>query len=593
MILLIILILALNYLSGYPVYRLFFKKQEALQIIFVPQILGLFVLPAIFSLITSLVNFDAAVMVSPMIIIVLSALSFFKVRKQETGNKSFDKRIIPIFLLLFVAVLLGALAATHFVIISDPGFHMSASIDILNSKTLPPDTSCLPGEKFAYSWFSHLSASIFSVYSGITILTFYNFYGLYTFTLFFSISYIVLRSHLKSKNVILLGLSLMLIYTIGFGSFFLHSAQSTAFPLLALFFYSILLSLKNPDAQYKILAGFLAGSMIYIHALTFSFSLLILFSLVLYKLLDFKIQSIKSAICYLAPLIISIPYTIFLSEKVSSLYLFEPLSGLHTIYNYINYVNIFALAIPFAVYRSIKSKDEIQTVLAMCLITVLIFVNIFVMARSPNIERNAILLFFPTILIGLNYLESLDVKIKIGFSVLAIVLFLQPALVDINNTFFVDHGEASKGVYASYEYNISSWIKANSGKDDAILAAPFAVYTGLSERKAVICNPDFLRGLNYNKEKLKSSFADLLTLYSNPSKELIEKHKIKYAIFGPREKEFLQKYDITPVNFANSTTFEKAYQAGDYQVYSINKESLPEKTQLYTNFTSYSRWWEI
>ncbi len=585
----IILLIITHYLSGYLVYRFFFNSSTTIKIIFIPLVLSLFITPATFLLFETIAGFDLALIIMPMVFIALFAFSL-KFPKIKITKEIPDKKTLIIFAIFFLVVLLGASRTVHFSIISDPPFHMGASNEIINSKSLPPDSPCLPGDKFAYSWFSHLSASLFSIYTGSPLLAIYSYYGIYLFILFFFSSYILADHYLKNKNFRLLFLCLAMIYTIGFGSFFLHSPQSYALPFLSLIFYTLLISVKEDQKKYKVFAGFLSASLIYMHALSFSFSLLILVSISLYTFLYSKKDKVISCLCYLSPFIISIPYTLFLSSNLNTLYIFEPLAGIHSLLNYINYINILAIVLPFAAYAAIKKDESDQTVLLLSIITVLIFVNIFIMTRSPNIERNTILLFFPSTLLTLNYLQSSRRSIKIIVSAIAVIIFLQPAITDVTNTFFLQY---SQPIHSIPEYNISMWIKDNSVSTDRILSAPIAIYSGLSERKAVVCNPDFLRGLNYNSTRLKSSFGDVLSLFNSPTKELVDKHNIKYIIFGPTEKAFLEKYEITPFEFSSSPAFQSIYQYGNISVYSIKDPGQLPKTSSTSSFTSRSRWWEI
>ena len=583
MILEIILFILLNYVAGYWLFRVFFRAVNKIEKIFVPQIIGLAATPGLFTLFFFLFGFTASLIILPAISMALSMLSI-KLIGQETKKTIVGRQayyIIAAFIVVLIALFFSGFYDHAFSRITDTHFHASV-INEIKSHNIPPSTPCLPGESLRYSWYPHLSFALLSIYANTGVYAIFAFYGIYLFMLFAFISVLLAKEYLKSHSMILMFITIVCTYF--FASFFLSSTQGYALPILLLAFYTLIKSFDGNDKKFKILSSTMCSSLIYIHGLSFIFMSLVILPIILYKLIDKKI---KHMACYVVPFALTLPF-LFLSDTSTGLYLFQPFSGLFLIIRYIPHFNILLPLAVLAAIKCIKLKENNQAQILLSIITVLIFLLLFIMPRSPNIERNIVLFMIPLSLFTLYYIKNSRTIVKIIVLVLVLYPLFSIHASDITNTF------SSEKFFSTPEYMISSWIKNQNETSSRLIGSPTSIYTGVSGTEPVICNDDFLRGWDYNNTKLKANFGDTLLLLSDPSKELIKKYNIKYFVFGDMEKVFLEKYDMKPFDFPNSTAFKLEYKSGNYTVYSVKDiKALPEKSILNLNFTSYSRWWEI
>ncbi len=593
-----ILFFILHFFPGYAFQKQFYKEARSAERLFIPAVLSLFLTPALFTGLTFAIGFESSLIFLPVIITMIGAYIFLKTGKQipKISAQSVKSKIKkPVFVisasLFLILLLLFFLALPQFAFsrITDSHFHAAAVNEIRTYKSLPPDTACLPGEKLKYSWFPHLMTYLISEYSGLPTYSIFSFYGLYLFILFAYSVYILGNTYLSGNNAILSAfLAVILVYF--YASFFLFSTQGYALPIISLAFYFMVKSFNNNGRKYKILAGFLVSSLIYIHGLSFVFCLIALISITTYSLASTGNlrRKMQSAAHYLLPLSAAFPFYLLNTASSKGLYMFQPLSGLFLYVSQMQYFSILLVILPFAAAKALKEKNGGQIQLLFSLVAIFAFVIMFVMPRNPNIYRNIFLSIFPLSLFGFYYLKGFS-HIKIAAAAFLLILpWIFVYVDDLKNTF------SAENFYGLQQYSASEWAGNNSSPHDRILAAPNPLYSGVSERKMIVCSDDFLRGWGYDQQRLKSSFGDTLSLFNSPSKDLIEKYMVKYIIYGDEENKFLQKYDVQPFDFAASSAFAAEYKSGNYTVYSVKDiKSLPEKPAVAFNFTRYSRWWEI
>lgn len=583
----IILLIAVNYFSGFILYKFFFKQTDIFEKIFLPQIFSLITTPALFTLLFFLVGFGSALIALPIISIILFLYSFKF--KQKTDKFRPDKKIftiIGIFLAILLLFFFLEFYDHAFSRITDSHFHASIINEIKETKNLPPTTACLSGEKLRYSWFPHIQTAIISIYTNQPAYSIFSIYGAYLFLLFGSSVYIISRHYFKNRTSTMLIFHLT-IFVYFIPSFYIFSTQGYALPLIILTFYTSIKSVEDNSVKYKILTGLLVASLIYTHGLSFIFSSLMLLSIVAYNIQDLK-NKITTPLYYIIPLILIIPFYFFSSADAGGLYMLQPFSGIFLFMAQLQFFNILVLLIPFALIKGLKTDDRPQVYLFTTLITVFLFMMLFIMPSNLNVSRNIILLMIPLSLFCVRYLNNSNKIIKFFVMVLVASSWINIHTIDIANTF-----SATKFSQLP-EYSAATWIKSNSTPQDRILAAPTSMYAGVSERKPIICNEDFLRSWAYSPANLKTRFTDMLTLYKSPSRELIQKYNIKYIIFGDNEKKLLEKYDMQPFDFLGSSSFKSEYKVENYTVYSVQDlNTLPEKTSIQINLTSYSRWWEV
>ena len=93
----------LNYLSGYALYRFVFRKSNTLELFIIPQIIGLFMLPFLFTISYFAVGFGASLYLAPVLAVLSSAISF-QIPQKVSREKTVDKRLVLVLLAFLIPV---------------------------------------------------------------------------------------------------------------------------------------------------------------------------------------------------------------------------------------------------------------------------------------------------------------------------------------------------------------------------------------------------------------------------------------------------------------------------------------------------------
>jgi len=462
---------------------------------------------------------------------------------------------------------------------------MSISYEIINSKSLPPNYPCFYGSKVHFQWFYHLMVALTSMYSGVDVFYLMPFLGVYMLILFSLISFMIASHHLKEFKISFLAMVIFMLFFLGKYTDPNYNGYGLIIALLSV--YIFMKFIESKSNQFAVLTGIVAGSLIYFHAFSFFFVSLFFLSFALYKLIfGFGKKDLLQILLMATPFALAIPYLVSVTGYTESFFLFEPFGGL--LLNYILKFNILLVALPFGIILAVKKFNETSLVFISFLITLFVVLNTFVTTKTP-----AYLYFFeymviPITLVSLKFVSSLPPTMKNLFVVVVIVLLLYPFLDYIRPLY------KNQNILLTDEYTASKWIKDNTATNATILTSDYPLYIALSGRKTIVCQTISLIGEHLNP---RENFADLIMLYTNPSRDLIEKYNISYIMIGKMEKEFFKKYDLTPYNFT-PPAFEIAYSYGSVTIFRVvEKDKIPstvnENIRNSLNFTSYSRWWQI
>lgn len=582
---------ATAYLSGYPLYRIFFRSANAFEKILIPQILSLIATPLFFAVLYLLFGFDAAAYMLIPLVLIFAVLST-RIRQEKKGMPKLLKNRIAIVSAIFLVSVFVAInmSARFFTELEDPAFHLSVINQISEKKILPPDSPCLSGNAFFYPWFYHLTISLMSIYTGFSAADIIYYFGIYLALLFVASALFLAGSYFRNENA---AVFFMLIISFYFSTSFLilPMQQSYALVIIFLFIHSIFALEKEGSYKNAFFAGLLGAMLIYIHGLTFIFSLLIVFSYIVSNMVKQNRQSLKTIFFLILPFIFSIPYYLFVSSQASRMLLLEPLASLQLFLNPV--FVLLLLPVPF-IFKNMARNSENggKNLLAISMaVTLFVFTNIFVMVKSPNIDRFAGFMAIPILFL---VLDNIKIEKLPGFAYVLLIAAL--LFYPVATASYLAY--SSKDFHISEEYKISEWINSNTGKNAVILSAPTSFYTGFGQRKPVICTADFLQAWLYDKNLIESRFSDMVLMFSYPSKDNYLKYNVSYIIIGKRESMFFDKYDIIPFNFSNSSAFEPVYQLGSYKIFMLKDagglpENVPDGIRNTLNFTSYSRWFEV
>jgi hypothetical protein len=578
MLLILALIPLALYALGLLPYRLLWPAPGRLAGIIVPQVFGLIIAPAIFALVYLLAGWDAALFALPLASLILLAAS-----RRVPGKRSDEKLSRGLMALVAIFVLLSAISMiprSTPVRTADTTFYLTATQSILDSKHLPPDTLCLPGHPYNYSWFWNVLLAATSVYSQTVPIDLVMLMTPYLAFLFIGAAYLASRAWFDHRPAMAATAILSAYF---FGSYTYPTTPSYALPVLALFFASFLLLVRNPDSRRALTAGLLAASLIYVHGLSFAFAAVLL----MVQATWFALRGGRNLLLpMLAPLLLTLPYVLTSSGGIATGFLFLPFASLT-----FNYIGNFSLLLPLAaigVWLALRGRKVDDMQLSLALLVPLLLANLFVMRYSPNIERFIIYSLFPLTVIGL---QSLVTRKWLLYG-LTVLLVLQFSYVGATN--IMDHYRAPAWD-ATPEGQAALWLRANAEPGSGLVAAPTPIYSGISGLPSIICEPDFLRGWFYDMPVVRSSFEDLLLLYKQPSQDIIASHNATYFIVGDRERAFFSGYGITPYDFSDSSSFRAVYTTGNTTIYKLaNPITLPPISlpRGDLNYTSYSRWWE-
>jgi len=570
-----------NYAAGYAPYKIFFDRANKLERLIIPQVLGLIALPSLFLALNYLIGFEKALLATVAVAFAAALLVFLKVK-----NRTEDIAIGPHIFILIAAVAslvgLSLLSGSMYTISADLTFYKTATNSIINTHSFPPELTCFAGATYHYPWFFNLSIALQQLYSGLSEFLVYPVYTLYMAILFVATAYILGLKYSQNNT-------LATLFAAAMASYFFNSLQVTAppsyvLPIIMLFFYAFSSFVKTPTAKTGILTGALAGSTIYVHGLSFGFVALVLFAYVLKKIL-FDTKNVVQIAYPLAGAAVALPYLLFIKSQTLSAFLFLPFSTALTF----NYVSPFGFLVALFLLSVIKTNNSKESRLTLIYATALLFIfaNIFVMKHSPNIDRFMIYMAIPMGLLALDWLGKVDKRIFIIVMIIAALIFIPP-VIQLVHSFLL-----GQPTIETEKYNVSQWLMDNTKPGEIILASPSPFYSGLSERRQVICEPYFLLGWLYDPAQIKERFGDLLALYKEPSREFIEKYGIRHVVLGNQEKDFLSSYDITPYDFGTSKAFRLVYSTGTYKIYElIDASALPAKTKI-PNFSNYSKWWAV
>ncbi len=569
------------YLLGYIPYRLLFKTSNNLERIVVPQVFGLILMPALFFIFSSLIGFYYSIIIVPILIvigIILSLKKHQKIEKVSTG------KLIYLLLCIFcLLIIISILPNSMYTASADPMFYQTATNHIKNIQTFPPEMGCFAGYVYHYPWFFNLLMALQEIYSGLPIFVAYPIYIVYSMLLFISAAFMLGLKY--SNNKLLSTFFAFILAAFFYSSFQVANPPNQVLPIVLIFIYYLLDFLKKKSFRSGIISGAIAGSMIYIHGLSFGFSVLVILAFCVRKLLDFKKESLLNILYIISGFVVSIPYIAIIKGQALSAFLVLPFATLIS-FNYLKEFSFFILIFVGSIVIGNNSKEPKRT-LIYSIIFVFIFVNIFVMRDSTNIERFMIYTVFPIGLLGLDFIQKLNKKATALIFIIALIIFIP--YVGIQTFAFYK----VKPTVETDEYLVSKWLKENTDIKDIIITAPIPSYAGLSERREIICEPFFLIPWLYNSKDVKLRFGELLSLYKEPSKKLIDKYGAKYFIFGANEKSFLNEYGILPFSFETSDAFKPVYKTEKSTIYElINTTRLVEYAEL-PAFDSYSRWWTV
>lgn len=570
-----------NYISGYPLYRMVFRKSITLERFVIPQIIGLFFLPLLFTLSYFVVGFDASLYTTPAIA-TLAAVASLKAPQEISKEKlSSHAQLIAVLLAFLIPVSYSFISGSIFTASADSTFYQTATNHIKDFRTLPPEMGCLPGEVYHYPWFFNLAIALQQILTGLSIIDVHPFYAIYASAIFLLSTFLFGSQH-SGKSLGLVYTAFVCLYL--YGSMLAASPTVYVFPLIILFLLCLSRYVESNDKKTGVLCGIAAGSTMYIHGLSFGFVSLVFLAYALRKSLEFDKESFKSIVYPILGFTISIPYALFIGGKAISAFVFLPFGGI-TIFNLLGSMGIIFLVFSLL---SLKSKlTEARKIFFYAILLIFIFTNVFVMKQSSNIDRYMTYAVFITGLLSLDFLSALEKKKQYAI-VIAFLLLFAPHALGIS----MEHASRTP-TSQTQEYAISIWIKENTKKEDIIAAAPTPVYAGLSERRQLICEPFFLIPWLYDGGKVKGRFSDFLSIYSSPTQSLVEKYNIRYFVFGDREKEYLKSYSVAAFDFSKSQAFRQVFAIKGSGVYELANISALPPSAAYPAFEKYSRWWTV
>jgi len=580
----ILVLLLTNYLSGYFLFRLFFKRVNTFEIVVLPQIFSMVVTPIIFYILYLAAGFDTALYILPLVSLATCFVSLMK--KQQVYRENIGKKFLILLFVLF-SFFIAMVFINYFLNFSelgDMGSWISISKEIVNSKSLPPDYPCFYGNKVHFQWLYHLMASLISIYSKVDVFYVMPFFGAYLSILFSLICFMIARKYLKEVKIAFFAMSVIAIFFLGRYTDLSYNGYGLIIAMSAI--YTFMVYREEKSVKLAFLVGAISSSIIYFHAFSFFFSSLFIISYLLYKIIfGMNKKDMGQILIIILTFVLVLPYILPSMQFTKTFFMFEPFSGL--LFNYISTFNILLIALPFGILLMMKNRDEMSLIFLSFLITLFVVLNTFVTTGGPAYGYFLQYMVIPVVMISFNYVKSLSEFKKNLFFVLAVALFLYPYLIYANLS-------PDKNILMSDEYTASGWISMNTGKNETVLTSDTPLYIALSGRKTIVCQSVSLIGEHVNP---KENFADMVMLYTNPSMDLMEKYKISYVVIGDKEKDFFKKYDLTPYNFS-SPAFETSYSHGSVKVFKlVDGARLPlkmnENIRNSLNFTSYSRWWQV
>jgi hypothetical protein len=462
--------------------------------------------------------------------------------------------------------------------------HVAIANEIKNFKVLPPGQPYLYNEKLPYQWIYHLMLALMSIYSGMPILFVIHIFKVYLALLFFSGLFILGYDYFKNFTISIF----FMVFISLFWSYNLYTPATGDYAtcIIVLIFYIFLKSIKNGSYKSSVLTGILTASLMYIHGFSFIFAGFILYSFFLYWTITDR-KNFKQLLALLLPLILVVPYHLYMGEPTKFMFLFEPFAGL--VYSYPKLFHILLLFLPFGAYKAIKTKDETQIIFLLLFAVLLTFVSTLVMTHSMGIMRLVDLMIFPITFLSLNYMKDLRTPLKYVSFIICTLLFIYPALSQLDLYFF------TQNVLTKDEYHASIWLNENTNINDVVLMSPMSFYPAITERKVVIDYPVMLS--TYHQDP-RGNFIDVAVMYTTPSKELYKKYNISYVFLCDSEFDFLRLYNLTAYNFSKSPAFKTAFKYGNCTIFKVfDLNSLPQSTNRNIEdkliAAKYSRWWVV
>jgi hypothetical protein len=579
----LLLLFLMNYMFGFTIFKIFFKKIHILEKIILPNLIGFIITPFVFLLLYFTIGFDSAVYILPILAITFFALSI-KIKQKcynvPIGKKSFLALIFIILWLMVMLLIPNVLNMPHFGNVGETSYHTSIANDIKNFKSVPSLDPFLYGTKINYPWIYHIFLALGSIYSGIPVVYIIHIFKPYFWLFFFFGNFIIGYNYFKKMW---LGILFMLILSLFlFPNFFVPTTMDYSLCTITLYFYIIMNSFKNKSTRMAFLAGIVCSSIIYIHGVTFIFIALFHYSICLYLLFNRKL---KQAIILALPLIFILPYYFAMKNVVTTMFLFVPFAGIA--YNYLRIFNILLLSLILGIRKAVKEKNDVQIIFLISLTTLFTLVNTLVIVGGGfSIEYFIVFMIYPITFLSLYYIKDTKYVFKIIFTIICIALLLLPNL----NYFNLYYAKAG---YKTDEYNTAEWIRKNTDIENTILVSPFSFYISLAERRTVIVYPQIP---SIYQQSPTEHFIDLVAMYYSPSKELYEKYNISYVIQCDKEFEFAKMYNFSLYNFSDSHAFKPVFSDGNCTIFKlIDLSGLSDSTirfskeRLATSY--YSRWW--
>lgn len=592
-----ILLVLISFFLGYPVHNLLFKKSNLFEKLVLSQVFGLLITPILFVILYMIFGFNLSLIILPAIAVLIFSLSL-KVKQME-DNVWLETNHLVWILIMFIIFSSLTLYIYLFKYIDNSGdvtWHMSVANSIINFKTLPPIEPCLKGTVVNYQWFWHLMLSLSVIYSNSSVFFIMPWFTIYLLIL--SLTSVIILCRKYFRNNLVLWASTFIFLSM-YETYIIASSTEYMLPLVLLFFYILIILNETKQKRFALMLGLLSASFIYFHGFAFVFSVLALLSYALYKLV-FERKNLSYLIILFAPLILSVPYYLIIKNYTSEIFLFEPFANLieTLLFEKINFlILVFLIAI-----TKIKKKSIF---LLSVIITMLVFINMFIMQRNQGMVRYYHFIFIPIIFISLDYLKNISFAKKYILLLLVLVIISYQFIYEI---FLAPYNLPVGPITLSDEYKVSMWLKENTSKYDTILVSPEVengtAYTSISERNAVLCHAismasgptphTYSDGRPFPEEDYKKYFGDVILMYTSPSQDRYSFYDVKYVLLCNSERSFFVKYDLVPYNFSNA--FNKVFTTGTCDAFKVDVSKLPKtssKTINDLNFTSYSRWWGI
>ncbi len=584
---------SLLYLGGYPVFRYFFRQATLFEAFFLPQVLGLVVVPLLLMLLLPILQMGTALLLLVPALLAIDALITLK-WKPEFGRVDRTDvffAAVMVLCLLSLSLINGTQDVAN--VNNDNSWQAAAASNIKNSGIFPPELSCFTGAAMLYPWGPSSFLAALSYMTGTNALNLMMWLAPYLFFLAVSSAYVTGRRVAGNAGGGLMVASVFAAATLklpvpaGF-------SQNYVFPLVFLGALLMHAYAKTGDRRPLLAAGFVAAGMAYLHAITFLFMTIAAFSLVLYVTV-FDTKKLKDMAFLLVPYVVTVPYFTLFGGLEAGMFMFEPLAVMVEYPFLQTFVPLLAsIGGAFLLCRNVDF-DKGTDVLIATVIAAVLFSSAFIMTWSGNVFRVLDFAYYYLIIIAAFVISRLKdawkAVIALGLVVSALVLVNVSPLLSFDD--ITSHPEEVTEAKA-----VASWMKGSTPESSVFLISPdqatdSAIYIALAERRAPLCNDMAVPTFFINpRERME----DVILMYTEPTRDVYQKDGVDYVLLCSKERRFFDRYDLVPFGFDSSVAFTPVYANGNCTVYSINKSLLPEReavgARASLNFTLYSRWYQ-